>query len=85
MAMAKAKRKTTLVARVVRKQPLPEQLRQTFERATTDLVALAKRAKREFDHLDAATKRKVITGVSGVAALLALRARHRRKRAKANR
>lgn len=63
----------------MRKKPLPEQLRQTFESATRDLFGLAKRAKREFDHLDDATKRKVIAGVSGVAALLALRARHRRK------
>ncbi len=67
-------------APVARQKPLPEQVRQTFQEATTDLMRLAKHAKLRFNQLDTATKRKVIAGLSGVAALLALRARHRRRK-----
>ena len=76
--MARPSRKTPPT--VVRKHPLPEQLNRAFHRATTDLVKLAKKAKREFDHLDTKTQRKIITGVSTIAALLTLRRTFRRRK-----
>jgi len=78
--MPTTKRPNKTAGKVFHQKPLPEQLKASFQQATNDLVALARQAKREFDRLDTATKRKVIAGLSGVAALLALRAHHRRKR-----
>lgn len=68
---------------VTRQKPLPEQVQNTVRDVADEVVRIAKLAKQRFDGLDANAKRKVITGLSGLAALLALRARHRyRKRHK---
>ena len=77
--MATAKKRVAKPA-IRRQPPLPEQLRTALHEMTQEVVTLAKEAKRKFDGLDDATKRKVLTGLSGAAALLALRAHHRHKK-----
>ncbi|MDO8560210.1 MAG: hypothetical protein Q7S23_04240 [bacterium] len=77
--MATAKKRAVKPG-IRRQQPLPEQLRTALHQVTQEVVTLAKEAKRKFDGMDEATKRKVLTGLSGAAALLALRAHHRHKK-----
>lgn len=74
------KRKTSTTRPVIRQKPLPEQLNASLRDISAEAIRLAKLAKQRFDQLDDATKRKVVAGLSGLAALLALRSRYRRRK-----
>ena len=62
---------------IIRQKPLPEQLKQQLVKSTDQFLKLAKDATRHFRGLDRTTKKKIVAGLSGVLALLALRAHHR--------
>ncbi|MDD5109905.1 MAG: hypothetical protein PHI63_01660 [Patescibacteria group bacterium] len=65
---------------IPRQKPFPDQVNAKFQEVSAEVVRLAKEAKDQFDRLDQSTKRKIIAGLGGVAALLALRSHHRHKK-----
>lgn len=65
---------------VIRQKPIPERVKNTVNQISDEVTKLAKQAKDQYNRLDDSTKRKIITGLSGIAALLALSARHHHRK-----
>lgn len=78
--MATTKKAQKIPQPVIRQKPIPEQVKNTVHQISDEVTKLAKQAKEQFDRLDDRTKRKVIAGLSGIAALLALGAHHHRSK-----
>jgi len=78
--MAVTKKASKISKPVIRQKPIPEQVKNTVHQISDEVTKLARQAKEQFNRLDDRTKQKVIAGLSGIAALLALSARHHHRK-----